>query len=303
MQGDSLTNGTGATGLNGYAQLVRTRLLQSYTDAGPGFIHLTSSSVTRTGFGAVLPTVSVWTRRGTTGDTVAITQDMTECQLMFYDISAAYAAEVSIDGGAYSALSMGATGSLNHRLVTIDAGAPGVHTVTIRATSANLDLDGFVVYTQPATTPSLSVCIIGLSGMAGRIPQSPGVFETSPDCFEGHIRLLRPDLATFMFTTNDHSANYTQEELRAGLDQYVAATQLAGGEALLLGPMAPNIIRNYTWRQRVESIRQASRDRNCVFVDTNAVNGDTYNASLLSDTLHPNDAGHAIMRDAVLAVI
>lgn len=210
---------------------------------------------------------------------------------------------MSIDGGSYTTMTLGQTGSLLHKLAAIDFGATGNHTVTVRATSATFDVDGFVVYSQPATTPSLSVGLFGRSGQAGRITQTPGVVETSPDCFEGHLRLLRPDLAMFAFATNDQSANFTPEDLRAGLDQYVAATQLAGGEALLIGPIAPNIIRNYTWRQRVDAIRQVSQDRNCVFVDTNAANGDTYGASLLSDTLHPNDAGHAVMRDAVLDVI
>lgn len=301
IQGDSLVGATGASPATaGYAQRMRARIAEDFTAADGAYVIITA--LTRSGFGAILPTVGS-AYSGAAGDTATLTSTtMADCYVMVFDGSAAQGGEVSVDGGAYSAFPA-FTGAGIWKSFRVPGVTLGSRTIVVRATGSGLWMHGIYYFQQPAETPSVATFLFGIGGAAATVDVASGF---TPDAMTGIYRAIAPDVHVIQYGTNDQNADYTQDQTRAGMRNYIGAVRRGNPlvETVQLSPVAPNLVKKYTWQQRRDCLKAGGADAGSVIhVDANAGQPEPCNPALLSDTLHPNNGGYDLMYNALVAII
>jgi len=106
-----------------------------------------------------------------------------------------------------------------------------------------------------------------------------------------------PKVVIVLLGGNDYLQQISQEETFANLDQIVGTIHGSGAMVMLLG-VRGGLLRD-GYKSEFESLAQS---RGTAYVP-NVLDGLFGNPALMSDTVHPNDAGYKVIADRVLPVL
>lgn len=205
-----------------------------------------------------------------------------------------------VDGGATTSVNTAANAndaSMEGRRTRITFGSTGSHTVTLARTAGTVTIEGAVVYNGDLTS-GFNLLDWSHSGFYSADHGTHGFTTTAP-----HMRDFQPSLVVMeLVGANDYLWNNTTPAANATnvqnlLNRYLALP--SNPDVALVIPRitsAPNAGTN-TWNQYADLVAAITHTR-IKLVDLRSNTGVT-----LADGVHPNDAGHAAMAQAVFNAV
>ncbi|WP_181276012.1 GDSL-type esterase/lipase family protein [Brevibacterium oceani] len=337
MVGDSITEGVGASHTdNRWQTLVQERLSPSGaqypfipTDSQaptPGFPVTKGGSVQRTtnayrwGFGWRTAVIYDHTTDNTDPGYVEFSFTGTSAEVAFVSETSTAIAEISVDGGEpvlFDTNKTAHSGTADYGL-TWSTGplTAGQHTVRVTRSattpysSRSVYIEGMLSYSgdEDTGTRLIDAAKAGIStawwtvdanrltGLVGT-PEVPGAFST----------LDSIDLVCLNLGTNDYRVGVTVAEYKQHYEDFIAAARTAGysGRFLLIGMYQAADRDTELWDDYHQAMQEiAATESGVDYFDLRpVVPGPDEAPDNYADVSHPNDAGHAVMADAIEARI
>ena len=301
--GDSIGEGYAATNQRstGWMYRVKTLLQALYGDGGLGFLGAHRSDLYNwAGSWTAYTTYGVDDQYSTNTSSI-VTISAQYCSSFQVIVAAVTSFDASVDGGAYQTYSTAGFGTSIHRMGTVSCGTLGNHTLAIRGpSSGNLHFFGVVPVVSTTGVVVHNLSITGTSAPSWtttRVAMVPG---------------FAPKLWIIALGVNDagliDAANASEPDVASFTTQYqsIVTQAKATGASVLLINEHPTV------RTGTASSSDAVQAAVASMADSNAVGymsftelWGTYaaSASLMNDSLHPNNAGHLLMAQQAISYI
>lgn len=309
--GDSLTNGQGATQIGRrYTTRTATRLRQRLGLTAGGVGYISASNTGESTFtwpaaaaGGTAPSQNTdygvnryITFLGSSGQAITFTVTGDSVDIMSYNNAGVFS--YSVDGGAATNI----PGTSGVEVVThVSLGSAGSHTVTLAWVSGSVFIDGLVVYNGDYTA-GVHVHAGGHYGWSTVEWTGGGTGSTQ---WPGAIAALTPDLIGIELGLNDITYPTTSADFQtnlANLIGYIRAGITDPDPPIVLIAMPARQSTAATWPAYVDAMYAVAAADSKVLVCDLGQRVPGYDAdawSLYYDGVHPNDAGHALIADAL----
>ena len=300
--GDSIGEGYAATDQRntGWAYKLKTALQAIYGNGGLGFLGGHRSDLyTFAGSWTPYTTFGPDDSYSTNASSI-VTLSAQTCSSFQVIVSSVTTFDASVDGGAYQTYSTAAFGTSIHRMGTVACGSLGSHTLAIRGpSSGNLHFFGVVP-------------VIGTSGV---VVHNFAITGTAAPNWTGTRVALCPGLAPKLWIIslgiNDagliDALNASEPDVATFTTYYqsIVTQALASGASVLLMNEQPTYRTGTGSSDAVQAAVLAMANSNGVAYVNITDLWPSYTiaaaAGLMADTLHPNNAGHLLISQQMLA--
>jgi lysophospholipase L1-like esterase len=207
----------------------------------------------------------------------------------------------SVDGGATTSVNASGTGPA---VITIPAGSPGVHTLTLTRTAGLL----FPIAVEGILNPTSGVKVSRLGlGSQRSVDLNNNAFPSSSyNC----SRLTDPDLVIVSFSMAEAILGYSQATSDTQHLSIINDFKAKGASVVLLCSIPANVanVSEATWNARRAATQALAEANDCGFIDCAAIGSHASNPTYIDpDGVHPSNLGHTLMasyiRDQLLAVV
>jgi lysophospholipase L1-like esterase len=334
--GDSIVDGYSSTNFDAtdFVSLVRATLQTKYGNGGEGFISTVHAEPTgesgwenppanrwsfgvggrwtlpsfdtKEGWGAIA--AAPYWNGATVDPQITATFDSVQVMTGIKFDTDAQTLEVIIDGGAPSTISLGG-GAAGHSqfapgtLYTYTA-ALGSHTVLFNAAAGYVWIEGVRPLIGSAGI------VVDRFGKAGMRAQWLGVpndadytnYNVHYKALAGCVDVLPTNLFVVMLGVNDFVNSVTAANFQTYMG-VIAARCKAKGNCILVVPPKPNSGTDAAYLDYANAIIAAGAANSCTVLNIFSRWGSTYNAAYMENDTHPNNAGHADIAQALLALV
>jgi lysophospholipase L1-like esterase len=298
--GDSITEGVGIDSANdyyskGYVGRIREKFKTKFGDVGLGMIPVYTSAWTFNG-DWITTVYGIGTNAKYTkalNATAQISFSGTGISFVLMKGGATGSISVTIDGSPATINYSVATGQ--YTIVSITGLTDGVHTAVLT------NLAAVDVYLSGAFEIKGTKGIrVNMCGKSGAISNSYSGYEFS---MQSTIDVFAPSLTVIALITNDIGFGTTVDDYKANIQKLITRAKTFG-DVLLLANTVRTDRTDVVQKPFVDVLRTLAVSNNCAFVNIYnrwGIQGNTL--GFMADTLHPSEAGHQDMANALLKVL
>jgi lysophospholipase L1-like esterase len=311
VMGDSISEGANASDYisKGYVGLLRTALQGKFGDVGKGFIpvhypfsgKLWSWSANWNNNDDAMGATGSYLSTAANGETASINFSGTGFGLVFTKGSICGSVSVAIDGG---------------EPVTINTNGAYTSAWAYEITGLTDGNHALVLTTSIAVDGSQRIYLLGgyeIKGTRGIRVNMVGKYGTQTlhsvrtDALRCEIDMWTPVLTIIAFTANDYSNNVDPNGAYKTNLQTMITRAKQFGDVMLVSVGLRSGTYTYQQQQYVDVMKSLAFANDCAFIDIFSKWGSDWDIpndlGMMSDVVHPNDAGHQDIATAITQVL